>query len=58
VPLAMILILITPSEGGNIYFANFISKPITAILMSGLFVIISLIIVIVQVIRVYFVKKK
>lgn len=57
VPLSMFLVLIIPGGGGNGAFPSLIDKQLVAILMSGLFSVISLIIVIWGIIKYYWFKK-
>ena len=57
VSLSMFLVLIIPSGGGNGAFPSLIDPQMVAILMSSLFVIISLILVIFGVVKYYWLKK-
>lgn len=57
VPLSMFLVFIIPGGGGNGAFPSLIDKQLVAILMSGLFSIISLIIVIWGIVKFYWFKK-
>jgi len=57
VPVAMIFVFIMPSSSGGGFFPSLLDKQLIAILMSGLYLIISLIIVIYKVVQVYFFKK-
>ena len=57
VPLSMFLVLIIPSGGGNAAFPSLIDNQLIAILMSGLFVIISLIMIIFGIVKYYWFKK-
>jgi hypothetical protein len=56
IPLSMFLVLIIPGGGGNGAFPSLIDNQFVAILMSGLFAIISLIIVIFGIVKYYCLK--
>jgi hypothetical protein len=58
VPLTMFLVFLASFASGPSYFPNLLSNRLVSFLMYCLFFIISLIIIIVQVIKVYFLKKK
>lgn len=57
VPFSMFLVFIIPRGGGNAAFPSLIDNQLVAILMSGLYIIISLIMIIWLSIKYYWLKK-
>lgn len=48
IPLTLVLLIISPADGSGAFFPAFFSKELTSIFMSGLFLLISLVIVLYQ----------
>jgi len=56
-PISIFLVFITPGGRGGGFFPSLIDKELISILMSGLFFIISLLLIIFKFIQIYLVKK-